>query len=184
MADDIDKLTEVIDGCKKGSEQSFSQLVDLYASRCYGYFYRLTGNRTKSDDLLSELFVKLLGKIGSYSGHSTAQFTGWLFRIASNLFYDDLRHRQRQQKLLENKIAETAGHNKSQTEADRRIFDKLQVKLEMLDTETAELLMSRYYSDLSFKELAKMRKEPIGTTLAKVHRGLKKLRKLMEQDDD
>jgi DNA-directed RNA polymerase specialized sigma24 family protein len=41
--------------------------------------------------------------------------------------------------------------------------------------------MLRFYSELSFKEMAEMRGEPIGTTLAKVHRGLKKLRELMEQ---
>jgi len=39
--------------------------------------------------------------------------------------------------------------------------------------------MLRFYSRLSFKEIAKMRSEPIGTTLPKLHRGLKKLRELM-----
>ena len=60
------------------------------------------------------------------------------------------------------------------------ISDKLQWALEKLDKETAELLMLRYYSQVSFKELAEMRNEPIGTTLSKVHRGLKRLRVLME----
>lgn len=184
MTDNIDKLTEVIDGCKNGSAQSFSLFVDMYASRCYGYFYRLTGNHATSEDLLSELFVKLLSSFGSYSGNSVAQFNGWLFKIASNLFYDELRLRRRQQKLLEAKMSQTAEHAKRQTQADRQLFDKLQVNIEKLDAETAELLMMRYYSQLSFKELAEMRKEPIGTTLAKVHRGLKKLRQLMEQDND
>ena len=40
--------------------------------------------------------------------------------------------------------------------------------------------MLRFYSQLSFKEIAQVRSEPIGTTLAKMHRGLKKLRLLME----
>jgi len=38
----------------------------------------------------------------------------------------------------------------------------------------------RFYSQLSFKAIARMRSEPIGTTLAKTHRGLKKLRQMME----
>jgi DNA-directed RNA polymerase specialized sigma24 family protein len=41
--------------------------------------------------------------------------------------------------------------------------------------------MLRFYSQASFKEIAAMRSEPIGTTLSKLHRGLKKLQKLMEQ---
>ena len=62
---------------------------------------------------------------------------------------------------------------------DERI-DKLQSRLKRLDTDTQELIMLRFYSQLSFKEIAELRSEPIGTTLAKLHRGLKKLRELME----
>ena len=47
-------------------------------------------------------------------------------------------------------------------------------------SDTAELITLRYYGQLSFKELAQLRNEPIGTTLSKVHRGVKKLREIME----
>jgi RNA polymerase sigma-70 factor (ECF subfamily) len=56
----------------------------------------------------------------------------------------------------------------------------LQIQLDRLDKDTRELIMLRFYSDLSFKEIAEMRSEPIGTTLAKLHRGLKKLKEFME----
>jgi len=42
------------------------------------------------------------------------------------------------------------------------------------------LIILRFYSQASFKEMAAMRSEPIGTTLSKLHRGLKTLRRLME----
>jgi len=172
-----DDLARIIDGCKAGEAESFETLVDIYGRRCYGYFYRLTGNREISDDLLGELFVKLVTKIGSFKGGS---FESWLFKTASNVFYDHLRNKQRQRKLLEaqkrqaiSKLAET-----KKSEGER--IDELQIQLEKLDAETRELIMLRFYSQLSFKEIAKMRSEPIGTTLSKVYRGLKKLRELME----
>ena len=56
----------------------------------------------------------------------------------------------------------------------------MQMRIKRLDSNTQELIMLRFYSQLSFKEIAKMRSEPIGTTLAKLHRGLKKLREAME----
>jgi RNA polymerase sigma-70 factor (ECF subfamily) len=62
---------------------------------------------------------------------------------------------------------------------DERV-DKLQEQLGKLDDETRELIMLRFYSQASFEEIAAMRSEPIGTTLSKVHRGLKKLRELMK----
>ena len=59
-------------------------------------------------------------------------------------------------------------------------IDLLEIQLKRMDADTRELIMLRFYSQLSFKEIAKMRSEPIGTTLAKLHRGLKKLRELMK----
>ena len=168
----------MITGCKDGDGESFSQIVDMYSGRCYGYFYRLTGNREVSDDLLSELFVKLVQKIKSYHGGS---FENWLFRIASNLFYDYLRVKQREKKLLEYQQQQQLELEKPPSRHDdSERIDKLQVQLGKLDADTKELIMLRFYSQLSFKEIAQMRSEPIGTTLSKMHRGLNKLRKVME----
>ncbi len=176
MADN-EQISEIVAGCKNGDSWCFSQLVDVYSHRCYGYFYRLTGNRDLSEELLGELFTRVVEKIGSFKGE---YFDGWLFRIASNIFHDHLREKQRQKKLLEK-------HREKLEEQERKVgqdegedIDKLQKKLGQLDDETRELIMLRFYSDMSFKEIAEMRGEPIGTTLSKVHRGLKKLRELME----
>ena len=91
-------LEPIIIGCKKGDQACFAQIVDLYGKRCFGYFYRLTGNREISEDMLSLLFVKLVEKIGSFKGGS---FESWLFKTASNIFYDYLRDKQRQKKSFE-----------------------------------------------------------------------------------
>jgi len=153
-------------------------VVDIYASRCYGYFYRLTGNNDVSDELLSELFIKLVEKIGSYKGGS---FESWLFKIASNIFHDHLRSKQRQKKLLDARKGQLEFEITEPKQSDGERIDKLQIQLTKLDADTKELVMLRFYSELSFKEIAAMRSEPIGTTLAKLHRGLKKLRESMER---
>ena len=168
-------LARVISGCKNGDAECFSQLVDMYARRCYGYFYRLTGNNDVSDELLSELFVKLVEKIGSFKKGS---FESWLFKVASNIFYDYLRDKQRQSKLLNGRReVELREQKKKQPETEET--DELRTQLRKLDADTRELIVLRFYSQASFKEIAEMRGEPIGTTLSKVHRGLKKLRELM-----
>lgn len=170
-------LEQIIKGCQAGRAESFNELVDLYSNRLYGYFYRLTGNPELSDDLLSRLFVKLVTKIGSFRAGS---FEGWLFKIASNLFNDHLRAKQREKKLLEARAKQLDFEPKGHTHYQDQQTDNLHRQLQKLDADTRELITLRFYSQLSFKELSKMRREPIGTTLAKVHRGLKKLRRLME----
>jgi RNA polymerase sigma-70 factor (ECF subfamily) len=171
-----DDLARTISGCKRGEAESFSRLIDMYAGRCYGYFYRLTGNREVSEELLSELFVKLVGKIGSFRGKF---FDGWLFKIAANIFRDHLRGKQRRKRVLEAR-KEQIESEASESEASEDERDNLGVQLGKLDEDTRELIILRFYSQMSFKQIATMRGEPIGTTLSKVHRGLRRLRELME----
>ncbi len=169
-----EKRNQLIDRCKAGQADAFDELIELYGSRCFGFFYRLSNNRAVAEDLLSELFVKLVEKIGGFGDGS---FDHWLFTIAGNLFKDHLRSRYRQQKLIETK----ANDIRPETEPERpnEMSERLQQALSRLDPETSELIMMRFYADLSFRELAEKRNEPIGTTLCKIHRGLKKLRELM-----
>ena len=178
MVDDA-QLQTIVTDCQAGSENAFSRLVDIYATRCYGYFYRATGNSAVSNDLLSELFMKLVERIGSFKGGS---FEKWLFTVASNIFRDYLRRQYRQKKLLKAKADELA-IQPTQKGVDTEISDQLQTQLAKLDPDIAELIVLRFYGQLSFKELAEIRSEPIGTTSSTVHRGLKKLRELMGTGD-
>ena len=170
---DIDR---VIIGCQKGDEECFTQLVDIYAGRCFGYFYRLTGNRDLSEELLSELFVKLVEKTSTYRGGS---FDGWIFTMASNIFHDHLRFKQRQTRLLDEHSKRILSQSAGAVSVKNDDADKLQMAMVKLDSDVRELIMLRFYSQMSFKEIAESRREPIGTTLSKVHRGLKRLRELM-----
>jgi RNA polymerase sigma-70 factor (ECF subfamily) len=172
---DSEQLKLLIDKCKAGQPGAFDQLIALYADRCFGFLYRLSGHRQTAEDLLSELFIKLVEKIGSWDGGS---FDNWIFTIAGNLFKDYLRADYRRKKLMQEKAEQL--QTEEFTEARNDLDDKLQQALKRLEPEIAELIMMRFYADLSFKEMAERRNEPIGTTLCKMHRGLKKLREIME----
>ncbi len=168
-----DDLSQIIAGCKNKDNSSFKKLVDQYSNRLYGYFYRMTNNKAVSEDLLSELFLKLVEKIKTYRG---GNFDSWIFTIASNLFHDFLRNKQRNQMMMathkETMEDEIRGHKTT----DMEPTNLLQERLALLDTDTRDIIMLRFYSDMSFKEIASVRNEPIGTTLSRLHRGLKKLR--------
>ena len=177
--DDSPGLSQIISDCKHGRHDAFEQVVELYSSRLYGYFYRLTGNAETSNDLLSEVFVRLVEKIGAYG---SGAFDLWLFKIATNIFYDHLRQQQRQKKLMESHRQQLADSLTDGIKgSDEEAIDLLQTQLGQLDGQTRELIILRYYSELSFKEIAQMRNEPLGTVLSRVHRGLARLRELMEQ---
>jgi RNA polymerase sigma-70 factor (ECF subfamily) len=183
----IENLGEIIAGCKNRRSEAFSHLIDAYSKRLYGYFYRLTGRADVSEELLSEVFLKLVEKIGSYRDEASteqgrkASFDKWLFTIAANVFRDYLRARRREKRFLAWKERQMLMESQPGPGATNYAADNLQTQLEKLDEETRELLILRYYSQLSFKQIAEMRSQPIGTVLSKVHRGLKKLQELMTE---
>ncbi|MFA5784923.1 MAG: RNA polymerase sigma factor, partial [Phycisphaerae bacterium] len=161
-------LEIIISGCKKKDAASFSRLVDAYSTRLYGYFYRLCGDKNVSDDLLAELFVKLLEKIDYFRG---GNFDGWLFTVASNIWHDRLRALQRDDKALQGlrEELELSAKQNRMSGQEMRMIDRLGKQLGTLDEESRELIMLRFYSEMSFKEIAESRKMPIGTVLSKVH---------------
>lgn len=178
---DVTAATEsarIIAGCRQGNADSFSKLIDIYATRCYGYFYRLTGDSNLSEELLSELFFRLVVKIDSYRG---GVFDAWLFAIASNIFYDYLRNNKRSKRLLDIHRRNLQSKSTREKTSDQENIDKLQIQLAKLDRNTRELITLRFYSNLSLREIAEIRSEPIGTIACKLHRGLKRLRQLMTQ---
>ncbi len=177
---ETEKLNEIISGCKQGNNEAFSKLIDLYSNRCYGYFYRLTGDATTANDLLSDLFLRLVERIGSFKGSS---FNNWIFTVASNIFRDYLRQKYRRQKLLDAKKKQLQNET-SKRQPNSELADKLQENIAKLDADSAELLMLRYYGQLSFKELAEVRKVPVGTVLSKVHRSIKRLKELMDDGNE
>lgn len=175
MSPDLEKI---IAGCKKGSSDAYSDLVDNYSRKIYAYFYRLTGNSDVSNDLLGDLFLKVVKNIKKFKDGS---FDGWIYKIASNVFHDFLREKQKQQKISSNyaEDSEFFYHDLQHEKVDMSQY--LQAQLDRIDPDEREVILLRFYSDLSFKEIAEIRNEPIGTTLSKLHRSLKKLRSFVEQ---
>ncbi len=162
--------------CKAGSQKAYTELLDSYSQRFYGYFYSLTQNRQVSEDLLSELYLKIFKSISSCDKY---KFEAWMFKIASNTYYDYLRKKIRYSNALD-EIKQDA--NCSVLEDSNEVDEKWEIlhkALEQLDSGTREMIMLKYFSQMSFKEIAKQRKKPVGTVLSKVHRGIVKLREII-----
>lgn len=75
------------------NKKAFSQLVVKHQSRIRRFFLQQTGgDEALSDDLAQETFIKAYTNITKFRG--TAAFTSWLYRIACNVFYDNVRRRR------------------------------------------------------------------------------------------
>src|SRR5262245_33368522 len=90
---DGEALADCIRRAQRGDAAAFDLLLELYAGRLFGFLYRLTGSRPDAEDLMQEVFVRLVRTIGAYA--HDGRFEAWLFRIASNLVRDRVRRAMR-----------------------------------------------------------------------------------------
>lgn len=188
------ELAEVIRRAQCREPAAFDALLAAYGARLYGYFYRLTGSRDEADDLLQEVFVRLVRMIGEYQ--HDGRFEGWVFRIASNLVRDRVR---RDRKLHAaglttgsaggsdgDPFSHLADTRQSAPDAGLETaedVDRMQRALRQLPEAEREVVLLRHFSGMSFREIAEHMGTPLGTALARGHRGLARLRELMEAQE-
>ena len=76
---------------RRGDMQAFAAIYRLYGRACYNLALRILGQPAAAEDMVQDVFVRLIERIASYRGD--APFGAWLKRMASNAIIDALRHR-------------------------------------------------------------------------------------------
>ena len=190
---DGEALSAAILGAQRGDSACLDRLVEHFAGRIFGFLYRMTGSRQDAEDLMQEVFVRLVRMIGAYK--HDGRFEAWLFRIAANLARDRVRKVRRSPKLLALVESDVEGASLSGVtsmddlaSADEPVdadlvraesVDALHAALNELPAAEREVIMLRHFSQMTFKEIAEATNVPLGTALARGHRGLARLREIM-----
>ena len=186
------ELRQVIARAKLGDAQAMEELLSAYRNRLYGYFFRATRRVHESEDLLGELSFRVVKALKRYKEQS--RFEPWLFRIAANLVRDRIRRIKSRPSVASLSAGDDDGPSMAgQIEGDQPSVEhglmvqeathRVHVALDTLDETTREMILDRHFGELSFKELAEKHECPLGTVLARVHRGMKALRSKLEHDE-
>jgi len=167
---DNDLMTEVRDG----RVEKLAVLFERYQTMLYNFFLRLTGNRAVSEDLVQEVFMRVLKYRAGYLGDS--RFNVWLFQIARNAHIDHLRKRKGDLPLDE-QFVEAPGREPlpdAAYEADREA-ELVRRALDRLPVRKREILVLFRFQNLKLREIAELLDCQVGTVKAQVHRALKDL---------
>ncbi len=179
----------IIERAQRLEPDAFDVIVDAYAGRLGGFFRRLLNCGGEAEDLAQEVFVRVVRKIPRY--RDDGRFEAWLFRIATNLARDRIRERERRPRIVGLDEAALSGDgelqlargrsDRSGESGPRRVDDAetqeaIEAAIQRLPQAEREVILLRHYGRLSFDEIAGMMGTPLGTALARAHRGLNKLR--------
>jgi RNA polymerase sigma factor (sigma-70 family) len=157
---------------------SWEDVVAQHGQRVYRLAYRLTGNRPDAEDLTQEVFVRVFRSLSSYT---PGTFEGWLHRITTNLFLDQMRRKQRIRfdPLAEDAAERLAGREPTPAQAydDTHFDDDVQRALDHMQPEFRAAVVLADIEGLSYEEIAATLGVKIGTVRSRIHRGRAQLRR-------
>lgn len=165
---------ELMEAVRDGQVEKLAILFERHQVMLFNFFLRLTGNRSTSEDLVQDVFARILRYRAGYQGRD--RFVVWMFRIARNAHIDHLRKR-RDEVSLDSALAEPAASEPGPEEAVEAELDAALVRraLDCLPWKKREVLMLSRFEGLKLREIADLLGCEVGTVKAQVHRALKEL---------
>ena len=141
--------------------------------------YRLTGNDADAQDLVQEVLLRVRRGLSTYRPGS---LEGWLSRIATNAFLDEVRRRKR--RPTEALPSETdallaSGADVESTLAERTLPEELQDALASLPEEFRVAVVLCDVVGMRYEEIAEALGVPVGTVRSRIHRGRSSLRRVL-----
>lgn len=165
---------------REGDTYAFRLLVERFMKQAYNIAYGVVRHHDDAEDLAQEAFVRVHRSLPSFRGD--AEFSTWLYRIVMNLSLNRVRQRSnRAQHEVELTDYNSGGPLASSTpheQPDMRMH--IEHALHELPTLQRAVVILRHMNGLSTKQVSDILKCSEGTVKTHLHRGLKKMKKLLD----
>ena len=177
------KLTdsELVDKATNGDRRALDALVERYAPRVNRLASQLMGDLDEARDAAQESLVKVCTRLKQFRGE--AQFATWLHRLVVNTCRDRMAfqrvRRAEPLELDEHAVAEDGDPSNAAVLTDLR--RDLAEALSRLSADQRIAVVLRDSFGLSYKEISRVARMPVGTAKCYVHRARARLRTLLEE---
>jgi RNA polymerase sigma-70 factor (ECF subfamily) len=163
-----------------GDVNAYALLVKRYEKPIYNLMLRMTGSEVDAVDLTQDAFVKAYEKLEKFN--PSAPFFPWLYTMSLNLARDFLRRARRspiEPYELENNFPIEL--DRDDTLTDRIAAQDVMEGLQTMPVDYREALLLRFHEGLSMREVASALGLSLSAAKMRIHRGLLKLRQLLEK---
>src|SRR5260370_30862634 len=166
LAPDEDLMLQVRDG----AGETLGVLFDRYQTPLFNFYSKLTGDRILSEDLVQEVFLRILRYRQSY--RPGTPFRSWMYRIARNARVDHLR-KSRPQVAFGPEMVAVPPSDSAQQEQEVLLLHRALMR--MPEDKREILILSRFH-ELKYEEIARLVACELATVRARLHRALQELR--------
>jgi RNA polymerase sigma-70 factor (ECF subfamily) len=164
---------ELMSQVRNGVGEMLGVLFDRYQVPLFNFYLKLTGERSVSEDLVQEVFLRILKYRQTY--RIDTPFRAWMYQIARNARVDHLR-RRRPETSWEPELSPAIQPTDTAQEAQETAL--LQRALMSMPEEKREVLVLSRFQDLKYEEIAQLMGCEVGTVKTRVHRALQELREI------
>ena len=187
----FDKQTDdqLVASYASGNNEAFDALLQRHQSRVYNYIYQMVREKNLAEDIFQETFVKAITTIRQRRYTENGKFSAWISRIARNLVIDYFRQEKTEAAVSsddENFDVLNRKELSEETIEDVMIDDQIRADIRRLirhlPKSQRQVLVMRYYRNLSFKEIAEATGVSINTALGRMRYAILNLRRIANEN--
>lgn len=188
MSNNLIKDEHLISSYMGGSNTSLDVLINRHRVRLLAFIISKVKDQALAEDIFQETFLKVIKKLKEGKYNEQGKFLPWVMRISYNLTIDYFR-KINKTKFIRSKddfnvfdVIKDTSSSKEEEMIRARILQDLKAIIYKLPVSQRKVLQMRYYSNMSFNEIAENCNISINTALGRMRYALINLRKIIKNE--
>lgn len=180
-ADTSSDIDELIDKAIGGDSNAFGRLYDMNIDRVYRHIYYRVSNTADAEDLTQQVFIKAWQAIGRYK-KTASPFLAWLIKISHNLVIDFYRAKKPETNIDFDSVATKPETDPAHLAEAHSSQQEIRQAINKLHGDQQQVILMRFIEDFSYAEIATALGKSEGAIRVILHRGLAKLKTILDKD--
>ncbi len=157
----------------------FEELYEIFFPKIYNYFYFKVNDKSLAEDMVSDVFIKILNNISKC--RDRRQFQSWAFAIARNYLIDFYRKKSTNIEASSSSYEDNKYYdNNNSFNPEDALMDKISREelsevLKILSKSQQDVIILRFFEELKLKEIAEIMNKSEGAVKGLLYRGIKAL---------
>ena len=174
----------------EGNNEAFDTLIERHKDKLYAYIYHSVKYADIANDIFQETFIKAITTINQGRYVENGKFSAWISRIAHNLIIDFFRQ-EKSENLQSCDLEDVDILNRKELSEEtiedsiitRQIHADIRRIVKALPESQQEVLVMRFYKNMSFKEIADATNVSINTALGRMRYAILNMRRIAEENN-